>query len=69
MLEGLKIIKNTLPFKLKGLDADNGSEFINYVIVDFCEENEIKFIRCRPYKKNDNCYVEQKNYLVFRKNS
>lgn len=67
-LGGLETVKNTLPFKLKGLDSDNGSEFINYVILEFCEKNNIKFTRCRPFKKNDNCYVEQKNYSVVRRN-
>jgi glutaredoxin len=67
-LGGLKKLKKALPFKLKGLDSDNGSEFINYVVLEFCDENNIKFTRCRPYKKNDNCHVEQKNYSVVRRN-
>ena len=60
-------MKERLPFPLLGIDSDNGSEFINAHLLRFCKENKITFTRSRPYRKNDNCYVEQKNYSVVRK--
>lgn len=60
-------IKNRLPFPLLGIDSDNGTEFINWLLKRYCEENQITFTRIRPYRKNDNCYVEQKNYTVVRR--
>jgi len=47
--------------------VDNGSEFINHHLVKFCERNRITFTKSRPYKKNDSCYVEQKNWSIVRK--
>lgn len=61
-----KDFKKRLPFKMLGIDSDNGSEFINGIMVRFCQENQITFTRIRPGKKNDNCYVEQKNYTILR---
>lgn len=58
--------RKRLPFTLLGLDSDNGSEFINDIMRRFCEENNITFTRIRPGRKNDNCYVEQKNYTTLR---
>jgi hypothetical protein len=52
---------------LLGLDSDNGSEFINTHLVRYCEAEHITFTRSRPYKKNDNCFVEQKNYSIVRR--
>ena len=49
-----------------GLDSDNGSEFINNDLKRFCEQEHITFTRCRPYKKNDQAYVEQKNWTAVR---
>ncbi len=46
---------------------DNGGEFINHQLLDWCIKNNIKFTRGRPYRKNDNCFVEQKNGDVVRK--
>lgn len=60
-------IKNRLPFPLLGLDSDNGTEFINWILKRYCEEHKITFTRIRPYRKNDNCFVEQKNYTVVRR--
>ncbi len=59
--------RERLPFLLLGLDPDNGSEFINWILKRYCETNQIVFTRIRPYKKNDNCYVEQKNYTTLRR--
>jgi transposase InsO family protein len=55
-----------MPFGLLGLDSDNGSEFINKHLFGYCAERGITFTRSRPYHKNDNCYVEQKNWPVVR---
>lgn len=55
-----------LPVPLLGLDSDNGGEFINHLLYRYCEREGITFTRCRPYKKNDQCHVEQKNYSIIR---
>ncbi len=60
-------MKNRLPFDLLGLDSDNGAEFINDHLYRYFLQNRITFTRARKYRKNDNCYVEQKNYSVVRK--
>jgi transposase InsO family protein len=52
---------------LRGLDSDNGSEFINTHLVAFCQQRGIQFTRSRPYKKDDNAHVEQKNWTHVRK--
>ena len=64
--EALVDVEGALPFPLLGLDSDNGSEFINHQLVRYCIERGITFTRTRPYRKNDNCYVEQKNWPVVR---
>jgi len=64
---GLEKAAERFPFQIKGIDSDNGSEFINDHLFRYCSENEITFTRSRPYRKNDNCFVEQKNYSVVRK--
>lgn len=56
-----------LPFPLLGVDSDNDSVFINETLKRFCETEHVTFTRSRPYKKNDQCYVEQKNWSVVRK--
>jgi hypothetical protein len=66
--EALVDIQASLPFALLGLDSDNGSEFINVELFGWCEQNGITFTRSRPYRKNDNCFVEQKNWPVVRQN-
>jgi hypothetical protein len=66
-LEGVQKIRAKLPFPLLGIDSDNGSEFINQTLYDFCQEQQITFTRSRPYRKNDSCFVEQKNYSVVRR--
>ena len=55
-----------LPFALRGLNADNGGEFINQNLYNWCKANGVAFTRSRPYRKNDNPYVEQKNNAVVR---
>jgi hypothetical protein len=60
-------IRKELPFELMGIDSDNGSEFINHHLVKYCKDEEIQFTRGRPYKKDDNAHVEQKNWTHVRK--
>jgi len=64
---GLQRIRGRLPFPLLGLDTDNGSEFINHHLTRYCEQEHITFTRSRPYRKNDSCFVEQKNNSVVRR--
>jgi hypothetical protein len=59
---GLQDIKSSLPFPFLGLDCDNGGEFINHALLKWTREQDLQFTRSRPYRKNDNCYVEQKNF-------
>lgn len=63
----LKELRARLPFPLRGIDSDNGSEFINADLLQYCQEQRLTFTRSRPYRKNDNCYVEQKNYTMVRR--
>ena len=67
VVRSLGEIEAALPFELKGLDSDNGSEFINYPVLRFCHEREIVFTRSRPYKKDDNAHIEQKNWTHVRR--
>ncbi len=64
---GIKNIKERLPFSMLGIDSDNGAEFINAQLIRYCKEHEITFTRSRPYRKNDSCFVEQKNWSVIRR--
>ena len=65
--EALNEIRRGLPFRLLGLDSDNGSEFINWHLKRWCDENQIQLTRGRPYKKDDNAHIEQKNWTHVRK--
>jgi len=56
-----------IPFKILSIHSDNGSEFINAHLQKFCSNNKFSFTRSRPYKKNDNAHVEQKNFTNVRK--
>jgi hypothetical protein len=60
-------VRRRLPFPMRGIDSDNGSEFINHPLNRYCREHNITFTRCRPYKKNDQCHVEQKNGAIVRR--
>ena len=60
-------MRQHLPFPLLGIDSDNGSEFINHCLYNYCHDEEITFTRSRSYKKNDSCHVEQKNGNVVRR--
>ncbi|MDR1862824.1 MAG: hypothetical protein LBQ67_02770 [Treponema sp.] len=65
-LEGFTDILNGIPFPMGGVDTDNGGEFINKGMIALCKQLDIQFTRSRPYKKNDNCHVEQKNNTCVR---
>jgi len=61
-------IESSLPFRLRGFDADNGSEFINWHLWNFFSKRRrpVEYTRSREYKKNDNAHVEEKNYTIVR---
>jgi hypothetical protein len=61
-------IRARMPYPIKGLDSDSGAEFINEIMLRYCQTHGIVFTRSRPYKKNDQCKVEQKNWSVVRQN-
>jgi hypothetical protein len=71
IVEALREIERRLPFLLRGIDSDNGSEFINTHLFNFCQQRaktrSVQFTRSRPYKKDDNAHVEQKNWTHVRK--
>ena len=65
--QALETIAEALPFALRGIDSDNGSEFINDHLYRYCQARAIQFTRGRPYKKDDNAHIEQKNWTHVRK--
>jgi len=65
--KALEDMEKYFPFKILGIDSDNGSEFINYHLSKRCERQGIQFTRGRPYKKDDNAHIEQKNWTHVRK--
>lgn len=67
VFEAIKDIRARLPFELLGIDSDNGGEFINNQLLRYCQQQKITFTRSRSLRKNDNCFVEQKNYSVVRR--
>lgn len=67
VVDALDTIRRTLPFALKAIDSDNGSEFINHHLHRYCKRHGIQFTRGRPYKKDDNAHIEQKNWTHVRK--
>ena len=67
VFDGLMTVQGRLPFPLRGLDSDNGSEFINHHLYRYCQDQNIVFTRSRPYRKNDQAHVEQKNWSVVRR--
>lgn len=64
--EQMDKIRKRLPFAMKGLDPDNGGEFINYQMQRYCKKNNINFTRAREYHPNDQAHIEQKNYTAVR---
>ncbi len=67
VIDALDRLRVQLPFLLLGVDSDNGSEFLNAELVRYCERHTITFTRGRPYWKNDQAHVEQKNWSVVRR--
>ncbi len=65
--QALEEIRQALPFPLRGIDSDNGSEFINEHLLRYCRTHDIQFTRGRPYKKDDNAHIEQKNWTHVRR--
>jgi hypothetical protein len=64
--QAIVALRQRLPFPLLGIDSDNGSEFINETLYRYCQAEQITFTRSRPYQKNDQAHVEQKNWSVVR---
>lgn len=66
--KNIEYIEQHLPFEILGFDCDNGSEFLNYHLINYFSKREqpVQFTRSRPYKKNDNAHVEQKNWTHVR---
>lgn len=64
--QSIEQIQHRLPFDLLGVDPDNGSEFINWNLKSWCDLQHIELTRSRPYKKNDNAHIEQKNGAITR---
>jgi hypothetical protein len=67
VFEAILQLRQKLPFPLLGIDCDNGGEFINDILYRYCIAQEITFTRSRPYKKNDQAHVEQKNWSIVRR--
>jgi len=67
ILGALKAGVDEVPFAVTGLDFDNGTEFLNKVVIKWAAEREIFFTRSRPYKKNDQATIESKNNHLVRK--
>lgn len=60
-VEAIKNVRNRLPCDMLGIHPDNGTNLLNYLLYGYTQTEKIEFTRSRPYKKNDNCFVEQKN--------
>ena len=67
LLGGIGEVRRLLPFELLGFDTDNDSVFVNKTVRDYCRDSGIVFTRCRPWHKNDQAFVEQKNGAVVRR--
>ncbi|HJY88470.1 MAG TPA: transposase family protein, partial [Candidatus Acidoferrales bacterium] len=67
VLDALEEIQAALPFPLRGINSDNGTEFINWHVGLWCAHHQVQFTHSRPYKKDDNAYIEQKNWTHVRK--
>ncbi|MDT7719527.1 MAG: hypothetical protein QOE94_538 [Mycobacterium sp.] len=66
VMAALDDIAAVMPFPIRGIDSDNGSEFINFHLLDWCCKHQITFTRSRAGNKNDGCHVEQKNWTTVR---
>ncbi len=68
MMKAIYRVKRAFPIPILGLHTDNGSEFVNDAVMRFCRRYQIEFTRSRPYRKNDACFVEQRNNTIVRRN-
>lgn len=66
VLQAMIRARSLLPFPLRGIDSDNGAEFLTTHVLCKCQKEQIIFTRCRPFKKNGLAHVEQKNWSVVR---
>jgi hypothetical protein len=66
VMAALDDIAAVMPFPIRGIDSDNGSELINFHLLDWCCKHQITFTRSRAGNKNDGCHVEQKNWSTVR---
>jgi hypothetical protein len=66
VFQAIKDVTASFPFPILGIDSDNGSEFINWELFRWCEQNELTFTRSRSGNKNDGAHVEQKNWHIVR---
>jgi len=66
VMAGIHLVRRRLPAALKGLDSDNGAEFVNKIMFEFCQRGKITYTRRRPYNKNDSAHVEQENGAIAR---
>ncbi|MBI2053433.1 MAG: hypothetical protein HYT41_01675 [Candidatus Sungbacteria bacterium] len=64
--KSIERIKERLPFPLRGIDPDSGSEFVNWHLKEWCDAQGVEMTRTRPYMKNDHARIEQKNYTNVR---
>jgi len=67
VFEAIQTMRIRLPFALLGIDSDNGGEFTNDLLFQYCQFQKITFTRSRPYQKNDQAHVEQKNWSIVRR--
>jgi hypothetical protein len=67
VVEGLAVLRRQFPMPICGIDSDNDSAFINETLLSYCRDQKIEFTRSRPYQKNDQAWIEQKNGAVIRR--
>lgn len=67
VVEGLLVLAQQFPIPIRGINSDNDSAFINDTLIAYCREQKIEFTRARPYKSNDQGWIEQKNGAVIRR--
>jgi len=67
VVAGLEVLQERVPMGIRGLDTDNDSAFLNEAVLGYCRTRDIKFTRSRPYRKNDQAWIEQKNGAVVRR--
>lgn len=67
IVDALEAVQRSMPFALRGIDVDNGTEFMNGALFSYCAARAIELTRSRPYRKNDQAWVEQKNGAVVRR--